>query len=236
MENEDVILHQMEDTRTSLTEKLETLEQQVTKSVQDATDSVTQTVDAVKDSVQETVDAVRDSVQGTVTSVRETVSDSVDAVKDAFDLSGQVDRHPWLMVGGSVALGFCLGRFFGTTERIPALMARASEKEREVYPRRSPTVESSFQERREDRSRTEQAPGVTSTIWTALAPEMDRLKGLALGALMSTVRDVVVDAIPDTVGPQVSDIINDITKKIGGEPLKNGLHARQNQPQTARNT
>src|SRR5262245_19695984 len=98
-EQPKVIRHQMEETRASLTEKLETLEHQVVGTVQGATSAVTETVENVKEAVQETVETVKDSVRGTVESVKET-----------FDLARQVDSDPWLMVGGSAALGFLCGR------------------------------------------------------------------------------------------------------------------------------
>src|SRR5262245_55877302 len=97
-EQPKVIRHQMEETRASLTEKLETLEHQVVGTVQGATSAVTETVENVKEAVAETVETVKG-----------TVRETVETVKETFDLSRQVDRHPWLMVGGSVALGFLCG-------------------------------------------------------------------------------------------------------------------------------
>jgi hypothetical protein len=82
-ERPEVIRQQMEDTRTSLAEKLETLEQKVSTTVQEATSAVTDTVETVK----------------------ETVETSVEAVKDTLNLRLQTERHPWEMVGGSFALG-----------------------------------------------------------------------------------------------------------------------------------
>jgi ElaB/YqjD/DUF883 family membrane-anchored ribosome-binding protein len=104
-EPEDVIKHQMLETRQSLAEKLETLEQQVVGTVQSATTAVTDTVETVKEAVQQTVETAK-------ASVRETV----DAVKETFDVTEQVRKHPWIMVGGSVALGYVAGRFLHGAE------------------------------------------------------------------------------------------------------------------------
>src|SRR5439155_3985836 len=71
----EVIRHQMADTRSSLTDKIERLEQTVTAKVQTTTAAVTDTVESVKEAVQDTVQTVR----GTVT-------DTVDTVKEAFDV------------------------------------------------------------------------------------------------------------------------------------------------------
>jgi len=107
MENEDVIRDQMEDTRTSLTEKLETLEKKVVSTVDSATTNVAETVESVKETVQETVSTVKDTVQDTICAVKDSVKEGVGAVKDVFDVSRHVERHPWLMIGGSVALAMC---------------------------------------------------------------------------------------------------------------------------------
>ena len=77
MENEDLIRKKMEETRTSLTEKLETLEEQVAGTVQGATAAVSDTVETVKDSVEETVSTVKDTVQETVGTVKDTVQEQL---------------------------------------------------------------------------------------------------------------------------------------------------------------
>jgi hypothetical protein len=83
----EVIRHQMEETRSSLADKLETLEHEVLETVQGATSAVSGTVEAVK----------------------ETVQDAVETVRDAFDLRKQVERHPWPTLLGAVATGYLAG-------------------------------------------------------------------------------------------------------------------------------
>jgi len=95
MENEpELIRDQMQDTRTALTDKLDTLQQKVADTVESITTPVTETVQTVKDAVSDTVD-----------SVKETVSDTVASVKDTFNLPRQVEQHPWAMMLGSVLPG-----------------------------------------------------------------------------------------------------------------------------------
>ena len=101
MENEQVIREQMGETRASLTDKLETLEHQVVDKVQGTTTAVRGTVEAIKESVEETVSTVKESLKG-----------GIDTVKDWLDVKAHVERHPWLMTGGSTLLGYCLGKFF----------------------------------------------------------------------------------------------------------------------------
>jgi ElaB/YqjD/DUF883 family membrane-anchored ribosome-binding protein len=102
LDEPEVIREQMAETRTALTDKLETLEQQVMDTVTETTSAVTDTVESVKEAVEETVTAVKDTVQ-----------DSVQAVKNTFDLPRQMNRHPWLFLGASVAVGYLGGRLLG---------------------------------------------------------------------------------------------------------------------------
>jgi len=109
----EVIRQQMEDTRSDLTRKIEALEHQVVSTVQSTTSAVTNTVESVKDAVQETVSAVKGTVSDTVCSVKETVSDTVEGVKETLDIRHQVEEHPWLMFGASVAAGYVGGLVLG---------------------------------------------------------------------------------------------------------------------------
>jgi ElaB/YqjD/DUF883 family membrane-anchored ribosome-binding protein len=192
MANEpEVIRQQMEETRTALAEKLETLENQVVETVHEATSAVSETVESVKDAVQETVDTVKDSVQDTVASVKET-----------FDLRRQVDQHPWAMVGGSVAVGFVAGSLLPEA-RSAGSRQIASLGPSDGAPGFAP--------------REPQKPGLFDRLTNALGAEYGKVKGLAIGVLMGLARDVVVDAIPPQMAPQVKELMNDLTTRMGGE-------------------
>ena len=94
MENEcEVIRQQMDETRSAMTDKMETLEHQVVESVQAASAAVSETVQTVRDSVHETVETV----------------------KDTFDLPRQVDRRPWTMMAAATALGYLGGYLLSRT-------------------------------------------------------------------------------------------------------------------------
>lgn len=204
MENqmsEDVIQQQMLETRASLTEKLETLEQKVVGTVENATSAVTETVDAIKESVQETV-----------ATVQEGVKDGVDTVKDAFDLPAQVQRRPWLVVGGSVAVGYCLG----------ALLTRSSQ------PAYTPIGHSIAPPAPAYRASGESAVSSAEPgIW---AGEVAKLKGLALGVLFGTARELLVSSMPAHLGDQVKEVVDRVTTKVGGEPLPSSDWAKLCEP------
>jgi hypothetical protein len=124
MENEDVIREQMEDTRTSLSDKLEKLEQKVVTTVEDTTSAVTDTVMAVKETVQDTTSAVtdtvaqvKDSVAETVSTVSDTVKGGLTSVRDFFSIS----KNPWVGMGGSILAGFLASKLLFPPRRDPIL-------------------------------------------------------------------------------------------------------------------
>jgi ElaB/YqjD/DUF883 family membrane-anchored ribosome-binding protein len=252
MDNEtEVIREKMEDARTDLTDKLELLEKQVMDTVQGATsavadsvqsatttvnetiESVKNVVDSVKDSVQGTVDSVKDSVQGTVDSVKETMSDTVEGVRQTFDLHRQVDRHPYLMVGGAVVAGFVAGRMF--TQQTARGMGRAAESFGPTFGRFAQSAASNLGAAATAVGSTAASVGGAAAAtggWmgaleSAFGPEIDKVKELAIGTLLGVVRDMAVKAAPEKMAPQVREIIDGFTTKLGGKPVEGPVFETQ---------
>lgn len=233
----EVIMQNMEETRSALAEKIETLEQQVVSTVQDATVAVADTVDNVKAAFQETVDQVKDSVQETVSSVRESVTDTVDTVKQTFDLQIQIQQRPWVVFGVAVAVGFAGGKLFGPTERLAKRVWRSTRRPAtngsEYASGFAPMDETPVSETpaEEVASRMSEAsepvpepahtgPTMLNQLVEGFEPELNKLKGLAIGTLMGSIRQLVIPQIPDQVRPQVGDLIDSVTRKLGGEPIQ----------------
>lgn len=188
--SEEMIQQQMQETRASLTEKLETLEQKVVGTVANATSAVNETVDAIKETVHETVATVQEGVKG-----------SVDGIKDLMDVPAHVDRHPWIVVGGSVAVGYCLG-----TMLAPSSQAAGSP----AAPNQASWAPAAPQNRG-----LSPAPAEPS-MW---ATEVAKLKGLALGVLFGTARELLVSSMPAHMGEQLKEVVDSVTRKVGGQPL-----------------
>jgi len=93
----EVIQTQMEETRSSLANKLEALEGQILGTVETASSAVTDTVESVKESVAETVETV----------------------KDTFNVRKHIENHPWLAMGGSIATGYLAGWLISSSSREP---------------------------------------------------------------------------------------------------------------------
>jgi len=209
MENEELIRQQMENTRSSITEKLETLEEKVTDDIQVATGSVAETVKAVK----ETVEAVKDTVEGGTDVVKEAVQEGVQTVKHWFDLKSQVQEHPWVVMAGAAGVGFCLGSLMPAGAR--ALSAVAAPASTSSHGRTHHNGHGTSQaKRRSERSST--------SSWLGLgdfAPQISKLKGLAITALLDSVRSMVLKSVPAQAGGVIKEVIDGISQKLGGEKL-----------------
>jgi len=211
-EKPDVIRHEIEETRHSLAEKLETLEGQVKD-----------TIGSVTESVEQTVEKVKETVTGTVENVKETVSDTVASVKRTFDLAYQVDRHPWAMAGLSLGAGLAVGYLTGGRRRYTG----GWERGREPAPAPSafaaggtPGYEAAASVSSAGYRRETEEPGILSRLLAPFASEIDKIKGTAVAALMGMARDSIVRAVPPALAGQVQEIMDDLTRKAGGQPIR----------------
>ena len=181
------------DTRLAMTEKLEMLEQRVRETVEGAQSSAGDMVENVKETVDTTVETMRQTVEGAQSSVEDivenvtrTVEETVATVKRTFDLHYQVDQHPWLLVGGSLLVGYLLGsRGSSNTSAVvsPTTDSRLSPV--------STTAVSSH----EASARPQPQPRMGSGIRERFKDEIAIIEGAVIGAVISTVRDMVKQAL-----------------------------------------
>jgi len=218
LNEQELIQQQMEKTRGSLTEKLEALEGQVTETVastagavQDTTQSVQQTVTGAVDAVKDTVATVTDKVQETMTTVTDKFQETVQSVTDSFSLSVQMERHPWIVLGGAVFAGYLLESSIGSS--------------RETYPVEPMTsAPPPPPPPWNDRSRhalsappdEEEESGVFSEV-------ISHVKDIGVSYLMGLVRDLAKRGLPEVVGHRIADEVDVFTSKLGAEPIKGSV-------------
>jgi len=230
----------MEETRSSLQDKLETLEEQVKNTVQEATDTVSTVKDTVS-TVMESVETVKDSVKESVETVRESVQETVQTVKNTFNLERQVRAHPWAMFAGATVVGFFGGRLldrlsrsFGGSEADytpgPAPFTGGSPA---AYPgsRFTPSASPMSPGFGTTTGATAQgnghapaaaAPAEEESSWLSsladnYSDELKKLKGLAIGAVGGMVRELVTAAAPPAFLDRIKDVVDGVTTKLGGE-------------------
>jgi ElaB/YqjD/DUF883 family membrane-anchored ribosome-binding protein len=211
----------MEETRASLANKLEALESQVLETVQSASETVTTAVDGAKEVVS--------SVSEGAKQVVEKVSETVETVKETLSVSHYVERYPWASLGAAVAAGF-----------VAAQLLPSSRSTSGDYSEALPPASSGGYFPAEQTSTRESPPQPQSTGGSALEGVWDRavttVEELAVGTLMSAVKELVVNGLPQEWKGELTRVADELTTKLGGKvmhgnPLEELLSAFQPQHQ-----
>jgi len=202
MEDEpEVIRQRMEESRTSLSEKLDELENKVVGVMGGATEAVSETVE---------------SVQASVESVKGAVEDTVQSIRSAFDIRAHFERNPWMSLGGAVLAGFIGGRLIGPGARavrsyLPSVAPPATGAPPPTYQPPMPA------------STPVSAPSAKGPSWSfldgPLGEAADSLKGLAIGSVLGLLRDLAAEHLPESIGKSVSETVDNMTTKLGGKKL-----------------
>jgi ElaB/YqjD/DUF883 family membrane-anchored ribosome-binding protein len=209
----EVIRQDIEQTRSALTEKLETLEEEVMGTVRDA-----------KETVEETIENVTETVQETVESVQRT-----------FDLEYQMQQRPWVLVGGSVVAGVAVG-FLADNLRA---RATAWEDSSRNVPRSRPPTEygaTAFRSPQQDFTPPprREGPSFFQSLLGRFDKEIGMVKEMAIGYAAGVLRDMIKEALP-AVKEQVQKVMDSATTKMGGKPVEGQVFQDQprNDPQVA---
>jgi ElaB/YqjD/DUF883 family membrane-anchored ribosome-binding protein len=196
MDNEtQIIRHQMFETRTALTQKLETLEEKVTDTVQ-----------GVKDRVQETVDTVKEAFN-----IGHQVQKHPWAMFGGSVLVGCLGgylfppRKTWQRP---------LNLENHPVSHQPRAQGIGSGPEcRDGY-----AAEQSLKAAARPVSNSPE-PGLLDSLADKYAEEINKLKGLAIGTVTAVVRDMMATSLPKEIGAELSEVMDSITAKLGGKPI-----------------
>jgi hypothetical protein len=76
-------------------------------------------------------------------------------------------------------------------------------------------------EEQEEESGPESESGTSwlSGLAERFAPEIDKFKGLAIGASLGVVRDMITAGETGDLGTRLSEVIDQVTEKLGGTPI-----------------
>lgn len=237
MENEELIRKQMDETRLSISEKLETLENKVSGDIQGATGAVTGTVEAVKDTVEsvkdsvtETVESVKEAVAETTETVKESVKEGLNSVAHWLDIPSHVRNYPWMSVGVAAGAGFLLESMLvssgdsreRSTGAPPFSSARGYTSAGAASAPSAPSASSSGGGR-----------STLSSLMSMFGPQMGMLRQIALSALFNAVKEPVLKAMP-TQREGLTQLFDSLSEKLGvdstdsasaGSGGSNGAHS-----------
>lgn len=207
----DVIRSQIEETRSSLTEKLETLEAEVKGTVQEAKETVLDTFQNAKETVSETIETVKDTVES-----------AKESVKRTFDVSYQVNERPWTMMGISLVAGLATGALVGgstnTSARVARGMSRASAPPEDQPGYGHASSSASFLS---GGASTSRKPGFFDKLTSQLAGEFDQFKDVAVAALVQVVHDMAQQAAP-ALRQGVEQMLHQARERFTGQAPQGG--------------
>lgn len=124
----------------------------------------------------------RSALTEKLANLEERVQETVDGVKHTFDLRYQVEHRPWQMFGGSLLVGYMLGRRSGGSS--------APEDRRESLL-----------------SQAQPQPGIVADLRNQFHSELATLKGAALGAVVSTLWAMAKQALLAPAQPDDNAIV-----------------------------
>jgi len=190
MENEEQLIREkMERTRESITDKLEVLETRIVGKVEEATAAVTDTATSVKDAID----------------------DTATSVKETFDVGLQVDRHPWLMVGGAVAAGLVAGHLLHS--QIRASPAAPRLEEARAVPQPMPAPQATSAPAPPPWTSPPPPPSKPSML-SEFEPELVKAKELAIGVGFGILREALTAEMSPALAGYAGEILNNITRKL----------------------
>lgn len=200
----EVIRERIDATRATLTDKVRTLEQEVRGTVCDVRNGVTDTVDGVRD----TVAGVGNAVRSTVDHMRDALQEAGCSLREGLNLQQQVQAHPWVMVGGSVAAGYFLGSLLPEAGTKHAESSMAGEPAHFAGPSPLPA-----------RQTAKPRSGFLSGLRAQFAPEIQKVRGLAIGTAIGLLRDLLKPEIPRQLASDLDQLVDSVTIKLGGKPV-----------------
>jgi ElaB/YqjD/DUF883 family membrane-anchored ribosome-binding protein len=178
----EMIELQMSETRDSLTQKINALENQVVGTLHDATSTVSGLLDSVKTVVPDTIAGVQDAV--------------TEQVNTTFNISRHTREKPWAMVGGATALGFISGMLL--FRRVYASPAKAGQT---LYtpPAAAPQTVAAATPRTPVK-----LPGwldqIVDKLATKMTEEIRKIGELAVDTASTSLKQTVETALPKLLG------------------------------------
>lgn len=181
----EVIRTEMEATRGSLAQKIGELETQVRDTVTGAGEAVTATKEGVLD---------------VVSSVTDTVSHVKESIKETFNISKQVEDHPWAAFGVAIAVGAVGSALLGSSRSVSTQTSGLVPPSPNHTPF-APTL----------------AASAAPTEPSMLGSVFSKLQVLAVTSLMDYVQDMVQQSAPEPWKDGLKDIVRDLSSQLTGD-------------------
>ena len=200
-ESPEMIELQMSETRDSLTQKINALENQVVDTLSNASSTVSGLFDSVKTVVPDTIAGVQEAVS--------------EQVNTTFNVSRHTREKPWAMFGGAAALGFISGmllfrRVYAAPQKTSSPVSSAPPGAASI-PEAVPVAAA---------PKPAKLPGwldeIVDRLGAKLTQEVRRIGELAVETASTSIQKTVETTLPRLFSP--------VSETARGEPVNNGFH------------
>ncbi|MGE0683583.1 MAG: hypothetical protein AB7P69_22130 [Candidatus Binatia bacterium] len=148
----------------------------------------------VREEIETTREALSEKLELLEGRARDTIEHTKDRVKQTFELNYHMEQRPWTMLGMAVACGYFLGHLSTLQEKARERTALYSGP----LPFFSPPIRSEAPNtpREKEPDEFKKRTGNRAWVLEEFHGEIALIKGAALGAVSSLVRDMVKQAVP----------------------------------------
>ena len=156
------------------------------------------------------LETLETEVKHEVKEARSFMQNKVDNVKDAFDINKQIRARPLASVGGGFLLGLLLGNnFFRNSDREAEQSSFTHREDARVT-----NLRPASSEQYRHRERKVPGAGMAASLVDYFGPELNQLKSITLGALISPVRDAAKSAVSPKLASKLDNVFDTMIEKI----------------------
>jgi ElaB/YqjD/DUF883 family membrane-anchored ribosome-binding protein len=148
-------------------------------------------IEETKSSLQKKLTTLKNEVETTMATASENVQDTVETIKKSFNISHQIETHPWFALGVSVSLGYLLHSF---------LLADDNKSTFSDIGTNTPTISKNKTSR-------------LSSIAQKFEPEIKAMKGLVVGSSLGYIGNIIKDSLPISIKPEINRVFTDLKAK-----------------------
>lgn len=190
-------------------------------------------IEDTRASIGEKLEALESQVKDTADSVKSSALATIDDVKQNFSFHHHMQERPWTMFCGAIGVGFVVGSLLShkLSDHEPDLNPQAVWSPQLVKAGNGHTNghganghgnghKSASSIASQTALLSGLTTGLTGILGQTFAPELRKARQLAIGTVLGIVREIARDTVPTSMADKTVQVIDEITKHLGGEPAR----------------
>ena len=194
------------------------------QSIENSVDDIEQSIQKTKEDLAEKLDSLRSEVETSYEHAEESVREVVDDVKRVFNFRYQVEKHPLIFFGSSLAAGYVIGSKVFSGRRTERNKHLTKYVEGTIKPAES-NLSPRFNERLEPAPAAPAAaaaaapvsPSVFGGVVGKVGHEVKNYKGASIRVLLGTLRELAKQSVPRPLSRTIDGIFDVSAQRLGGD-------------------